>query len=94
VTLQEFVSSPEVGITACKVVAGFNLATSLANLYLSKFGQFGIGIASIGLCWGGVLIFREGIKMREQNKEMNDIRVKLEADIWEMEHGPTSPHEQ
>lgn len=79
--------TPETGITACKVVAGFNLATALANLYLGKLAQFGVGIASVGLCIGGVFCFREAIKMREMNKEMEDIKARVEADIWDIQHG-------
>lgn len=79
--------TPQQGILACHIWAGFNVATSLANLYLGRWGQVGLGVASIAVCFGASYLFRQGILMRQQIQEMEDIRMKLEADLWDMEHG-------
>ncbi len=81
------VVTPQRCITFVKVWAAWNAGLGIGNLVRWNLGQLGLNIASVGICIGSVYLFREVLVMQEQTKEMRDVRIKLEADIWDMEHG-------
>jgi len=76
-----------------KVVGAFNLGMAIGNGLRLNVSQLGFNVAATAICVGSYYLFREILVMMEQNQEMKDIRIALEADIWEMEH-PTHPTQQ
>ncbi len=94
-TFEQFsaVVTPKRCMTFVKVWGAFNLGMTIANAIRLNLGQLGLNVASVGICIGSYYLFREVMVMQEQTKEMRDIRIGLEADIWDMEHGQISPHE-
>jgi hypothetical protein len=95
VTFEQFsaVVTPKRCMTAVKVVGAWNLGMALANGIRLNLGQLGLNIAATAMCIGSYYLFREILVMMRQNEEMKDIRIGLEADIWEMEH-PAEPRPQ
>lgn len=94
-TFEQFsaVVTPQRCMTGTAVVGAWNLGMAISNGIRLNLGQLGFNIAATVMCVGSYYMFREILKMMEQNQEMKDIRIALEADIWEMEH-PTHPTEQ
>jgi hypothetical protein len=95
VTFEQFsaVVTPQRCMTGVKVVGAFNLGMAIANGIRLNVSQLGFNIAATAMCVGSYYLFREILVMMKQNQEMKDIRIGLEADIWEMEH-PTEPRVQ
>jgi hypothetical protein len=81
------VFTPQRCMKGVQVVGAWNLGMAIANGIRLNLGHLGLNIASVGVCIGSYYLFREVLKMMQQNEEMKDIRLKLEADIWDMEHG-------
>ena len=94
-TFEQFsaVVTPQRCMVGVKVIGAFNLGMAIANGIRLNGAQLGFNIAATAMCVGSYYMFQEILKMMEQTKEMKDIRIGLEADIWEMEH-PTHPTEQ
>ena len=88
-TFEQFsaVVTPQRCMTGVKVVGAWNLGMGSANGIRLDVAQLGFNIAATVMCVGSYYLFKEIVKMMEQNEEMKDIRMKLEADIWDMEHG-------
>jgi hypothetical protein len=95
VTFEQFsaVVTPQRCMIGVKVVGAFNLGMAIANGIRLNGAQLGFNIAGAVMCVGSYYMFREILVMMKQNQEMKDIRIGLEADIWEMEH-PTEPRVQ
>lgn len=83
----------EFAIKACKVVTVANLGLAVTNILARSWSELGLNIASTFLCVGSIYCFQEGIKMRSLNKEMKDMTVNLEADLWDLQYGK-NPREQ
>lgn len=88
-TFEQFsaVVTPQRCMTGVKIVGAFNLGMAIANGLRLNVSQLGFNIAATAMCVGSYYLFKEIVKMMEQTEEMKDIRLKLEADIWDMEHG-------
>lgn len=94
-TFEQFsaVCTPQRCMTGVKVVGAFNLGMAISNGIRLNVAQLGFNIAATAMCIGSYYLFNEVLKMMQQNEEMKNIRISLEADIWEMEH-PTHPTQQ
>ena len=85
--------SLEFVIKSCKVVAVANLGLTVANIFGRNWSELGLNVASIFMCVGAIKCFQEAVVMRGLNKEMKDMTVTLEADLWDLQYGK-NPREQ
>ena len=95
-TFEQFsaVFTPQRCITGVKIAGAWNLGMAIANVIRLNLGQLGLNVAATAMCIGSYYLFRNIIEMMDETKKMAAMRVSLEADLWELQHGKIQHREQ
>ena len=88
-TFEQFsaVFTPQRCMTGVKIAGAWNLGMAIANIFRFNAAHLGLNVAATAMCIGSYYLFRNVREMMDETKKMEQMRVALEADLWELQHG-------